>query len=583
MRHHHQATARQRPVVRHSFGVQRVRLKEPASAFSLFGSEVQPGIPGSAQQTQAPIPRHVAQGPDASEAADGRRRAHSVKVRTRSFPGMQCSMVVVMLPLLASALIAVTGPTLMVTATAARVRAGPTAEAEVIARLPFGAEVIDVGRQGPWVHVKAPPALDGYLANELIVVLPDGPEARIAAQLKAVREKFGRKLTWNEYAELLGFLAPRAEGSGPSNAVFALLQVKLLAEFTNRFNDEKTTAWIVKTYPGLLAEDYAQGSRVSYDAAKKISDALTGKPASEEADSFLLDIGVGGECEGDVSCTLMALEHEELRYLRRQPQGKERASVFRSANNVLRWALEQDVNCGEAGESRRVLVEQVKETRASFAALPRSTEATTAVEMLDELGKVVGGVSCTGEAAMRQATPTPVTVAARPQPSAAPSYGAIQTGRVGEFKIGGTIEELSVPSPLELKREVETRFDEEGERMQAVASLMQGAETLLTIDLDGRRVHEIRIASSRYKTDKGMGVGSGLDDFAKAYPVYEIAYTYISGMICIEVPALTSVQFLIDEADFTGDRKKMECHSDWCPLTRGDLRPDAKIKGIRLF
>ncbi len=93
-------------------------------------------------------------------------------------------------------------------------------------------------------------------------------------------------------------------------------------------------------------------------------------------------------------------------------------------------------------------------------------------------------------------------------------------------------------------------------------------------------ISEIQIVSPKYKTDKGIGIGSTVSDFMVAYPLARVWYTYVSNMYVIETDDV-KVQFVLSESDFTG--VKPEITSEISTLQVSDFKPDAKIQYIRIL
>lgn len=59
-------------------------------------------------------------------------------------------------------------------------------------------------------------------------------------------------------------------------------------------------------------------------------------------------------------------------------------------------------------------------------------------------------------------------------------------------------------------------------------------------------------------------------------------YTYVSVMCWLECPTLRSTQFLLPDAAFRGDHRKLG-QRDLDSLRLEDLDPDARIDHVRLF
>jgi hypothetical protein len=167
--------------------------------------------------------------------------------------------------------------------------------------------------------------------------------------------------------------------------VFKLVEIKLMLKFLSDFPDDKTRAWMNKTYPGFLYQDYAQGWRLDSRVGRDLALALTGAPESEEADGLVLDLGYGGECEGDASCRLSTLDDFELWYLKRHPQGVRSAEQLKSLNEMLSSIADESPPCNDTD-----VLGSLKNTKTGLAALPKTidTKASLAtIAKIEQLAK----------------------------------------------------------------------------------------------------------------------------------------------------------------------------------------------------
>lgn len=155
----------------------------------------------------------------------------------------------------------------------------------------------------------------------------------------------------------------------------------------------------------------------------------------------------------------------------------------------------------------------------------------------------------------------------------------------GEFKIGA-----SIPTSLKdysITREQQVRTTEEGPTDETIIKVTKGNEKFLEIlpsmdPITGEStedIGEIRITSELYKTAEGIGVGSSLDEFVRAYPDHKLWFTYVSNRYIVEADEVEA-QFLLEGTDFIGEKK---ITSEMTPLKKEDFREGSKIRMIRIY
>lgn len=155
----------------------------------------------------------------------------------------------------------------------------------------------------------------------------------------------------------------------------------------------------------------------------------------------------------------------------------------------------------------------------------------------------------------------------------------------GDFKIGDPIPSPS-SEPLNIKSETRTETAEGETYEETIYMISRNGEALLEL-LSGynetgdetNNIGEIVVFSAQFKTAKGIGIGSTLEEFIKTYPKYKLWYTYVSGMYVVETEGL-AVQFILSADDFTG---KTEITSDMIMLNPSDFKPNAKIVKLRII
>jgi hypothetical protein len=170
----------------------------------------------------------------------------------------------------------------------------------------------------------------------------------------------------------------------------------------------------------------------------------------------------------------------------------------------------------------------------------------------------------------------------------ATTLGTISNGQVGLYKVGSTIPVPDSSDNYIMRKATQIRQTEEGPTEDLSYILSLGGEELLVFvpelnHKNGRYtdlIGEIKVISNRFKTKKGIGVGSTLQDFVAAYPDYRIWTTYVSGMYVVESRAIRA-QFLLSKNDYVGG--KIHYTSDMTDLDLSDFRKDARIFMVRVL
>lgn len=162
------------------------------------------------------------------------------------------------------------------------------------------------------------------------------------------------------------------------------------------------------------------------------------------------------------------------------------------------------------------------------------------------------------------------------------------TGKaVGQFKIGSPIPFPKTSDDYKITKETQTRMTEEGPEEETAYVMSKEGEALLQMkyaydyQAGGSTVNigEILVLSSEFKTQKGLGVNSTIEEFVEQYPDFKIWYTYISGMYVIEASEIEA-QFILSEKDFIG---KLKITSEITMLKKSDFKLGTKVLTIRLF
>ena len=164
----------------------------------------------------------------------------------------------------------------------------------------------------------------------------------------------------------------------------------------------------------------------------------------------------------------------------------------------------------------------------------------------------------------------------------------IRDQQAGPFKIGDELPGPATMMKYQMRIEQQTRNTEEGPTTEQVTvigesdiDLLWLKPGLLTSDPNyTNTINEINVISEKYKTDRSIGIGSTLAEFIRAYPDARVWYTYVSGMYVLETDQV-KVQFLLNEADYTGEKPEVE--SEITPLELNDFKQEAEIKSIRII
>ena len=163
----------------------------------------------------------------------------------------------------------------------------------------------------------------------------------------------------------------------------------------------------------------------------------------------------------------------------------------------------------------------------------------------------------------------------------------LENRAVGNFKLYNPIPFPETSENYKITKEIQTRMTEEGPSEETVYIVSEnGQETMQlkpAFDMGTgeytNNINEIVLTTSAVKTDKGIGVGSTIEEFILSYPNYRMWYTYVSGMYVIESDDIKA-QFILNEADFTG---KIEINGDMSILKKEDFKEGSKIIKVRVL
>ncbi|MCT8339752.1 hypothetical protein MG296_06785 [Flavobacteriaceae bacterium TK19130] len=158
----------------------------------------------------------------------------------------------------------------------------------------------------------------------------------------------------------------------------------------------------------------------------------------------------------------------------------------------------------------------------------------------------------------------------------------IGNSSAGIFKLGDSLPTAAFYHEYTISTKEIVKRSEGSIVTTMVYTVSDNEEELLQLKPSYRNKHiigEIIILSPLFKTPKGIGVGSDLNSFFKAYPDGILWYTYVSNRFVAETEQLEA-QFLLDEDGFTATVSSDE---EIIPLKRTTFKPDTEIKRIRLW
>lgn len=287
-------------------------------------------------------------------------------------------------------------------ATNLTLRATPAADAPAIAQLPLGTELVDAGPAGldkTWVRVRLADSREGWILSNL--TRPLDAVWRWPTFDRIIAERLGRKGDgFAASVELVAFIervAPEyTDPDGRGRIELARLRAMaaalkaipmsggrrepyaswLASRQTEVVYDEPGGHWMLA--PGPLWDRHAQQFKTT---------------SADDIAWFAVANGLPGECEGQVSCYLVARNHLYGEYLRRHPAGArapEAVGVLKNTADLLgvppkagaAYKFDRKTDCRELTASVDALTAAVQGTRveirdaalASLASLKRNCQ-----------------------------------------------------------------------------------------------------------------------------------------------------------------------------------------------------------------
>ena len=153
----------------------------------------------------------------------------------------------------------------------------------------------------------------------------------------------------------------------------------------------------------------------------------------------------------------------------------------------------------------------------------------------------------------------------------------IKQGSVGDILIGGKIDQIS--KEYTINKKIETGYTEDGgEYEQVVFEIYKEGNLLLKLDQEpiGKTINWIGVLSTKYKTIRGIGIGSTINEFIKSYQNYIIRYEYLAGEFIIRANELENVKFQFEDPGYSGSKTEEN-------LKYSDFNPNSRIVSISLL
>ncbi|OGI57615.1 hypothetical protein A3B85_02465 [Candidatus Nomurabacteria bacterium RIFCSPHIGHO2_02_FULL_37_13] len=163
--------------------------------------------------------------------------------------------------------------------------------------------------------------------------------------------------------------------------------------------------------------------------------------------------------------------------------------------------------------------------------------------------------------------------------------GYITSQKVGIFDIGEPVPDQSLLLQAKYSIKETTIFTEGIPVKQYVVSM--GSKDLLTLGLppnSGEKIWDISVISPEFKTKEGIGVGSTVSDFLKAYPNYKFWYSQEEGehFVLNTSSNATNPQFFLDRSGLINPNENFN-YPTYRQAKISDFKTSAKITGVRVY
>lgn len=237
----------------------------------------------------------------------------------------------------------------------ARVRAGASAGADLVAVLPLGSVLEELARsespqrigdsEAHWYRVGLPDGGEGWIFGAL--TLPFEPTQAASLYQQLADERLAQESSFAELVELSNFLARVKDQVADPEAAAHLALTHLRAvrrslEFINilAFQDREEAAyqqWLTELeYQGLLAyNESAAEYLLPLARIWAVHDAFYPLPVSSDIAWLAVTNPWPGECEGYFSCVLDIIQRTSGRYVKLHPQGQDAPAALDNIASLL--------------------------------------------------------------------------------------------------------------------------------------------------------------------------------------------------------------------------------------------------------
>ena len=296
-------------------------------------------------------------------------------------------------------------------ASAVRVRSGPNTTSAVLDTLSIGVLLDEKGRserpekvgeqQDYWYRVVLPSKKEGWVFGGLTQAVD--PTMVDDAYVRIATERLSRTdLGFNDLADAVAFLG-RASGAAESREAKGRLEIAHLqmvekAAASIPFDQREKPpykAWITQMERSTMRLDEIQGAYLVNDELFwKIADKYADTKAGDDLAWAAAEAPLGGECEGDVSCNIMAFNRTRGRYLAAWPDGKHAAETVKDFVDYLAENVEtlkrEPIDYSTGPDAAQFMADYRRTLTETRATLKKTGVAgrDRALELLDEVEKL---------------------------------------------------------------------------------------------------------------------------------------------------------------------------------------------------
>jgi len=153
---------------------------------------------------------------------------------------------------------------------------------------------------------------------------------------------------------------------------------------------------------------------------------------------------------------------------------------------------------------------------------------------------------------------------------------------VGDFRLGDKLPEAGQNGEYTITIEKKSEFEEGQEYIYSVRKVSKGTELLFFIkngDGEVSEIQDVEIFSERFKTEKGIGVNSTIEELITQYPDIKFWGTYIAEGIWADRNG-QQLQFNFKPKDC---KANVTTDSDITEFKKSDFKKGAKITSVRIY